>query len=450
MSEQSGFSWFKGKEKKKEPVADGNRESKEWESAERSALALRMNHLVEDLYMAVSGGPKGIEMRFQDFTLTQKDLAHLAETLPREDEKRLVYLYKLLNDMDQKIAGDNPFYREQYDVPVKAQARAGLQEILSKAVSPESMLPPKPEALKQFKIEDVHWDLANKTRDRQLAEGEAKEVETKARGYTFAHDRFPFVHATDIYRYSKLLGKELATPLTDTEIRVINSQAYFELEPREEEVEKWADDKEEPEYVFERIVPNASAGFNYLEKLVDAGVPTEKLRAVKEETFEIIEKNLRRHQESEFSNYLHESQLRMLAAMKKVAPERFASLKEKLGKVWEEQTIKALPTDKEKWFNGNYQLHRGEQSMQLLVDILEVFSDSPDVREAVRKTIDVDQDQGWSRSSNTYVQEKLESIRNPKEVYDMTQYWNTIGYPLQMAYLRKALAEKLTEPFPKF
>jgi hypothetical protein len=453
MSEKSGFSWFKGKEKKQEPVASGNRESKEWELAERGGLARIMNHLVEDLYMAVSGGPKGIEMRFQDFTLTQKDLAHLAQTLPKEDEKSLVYLYKLLNGMDQKVAGDNPFFREQYDIPVKAQARAGLKEILSKAVSPESMLPPKPEALKQFTLEEAHWELADRTRDRQLAEGKAKEAEKSKGKMVYINDLRAFENATDIYRYSKLLGKELATPISDAEVSVLNSYAYFDLEPREEEVEKWEEDEEEnekeAELEYEWTVPNASAGFSYLEKLVDAGVPKEKLRTTKDKTYEIIEKNFERLQASKYDNYLNESHLRMLAAMKKVAPERFAALKEKFGKAWEESTIKNLPTEEDR-FGGKYQMYQGEHSAQQLVDILEVFSDSPEIREAVQKTIKLDEKEGWSRRDTNYVQEELERISSPKEAYDMSQYSHVIRHPLQMAYLRKALAEKLAEPFPKF
>lgn len=445
MSEKSGFPWFKSREKKKEPEPAGNRESREWEAAEKSALARTMNHLVESLHMALMGGPKGIEMRFQDFTLTQKDLAHLAESLPREDEKTLVFLFKLLNDLDQKIVGENPFYREHYNAPVKAQARAGLQEILSKAVSPESMLPPKPKALEQLKIEDVHWELANKTRDRQLEEGEKKEQEIEARGYRLEHEPVALAWATDIYRYSKLLGQELPTPLTEKEIRFHNSGAYLELEPREEEVEHWEGGEEEPTYKLERIVPNASAGFNYLQKLVDAGVPREKLRTIKDETYEIIEKRLEAKLQSKYNSHLSESQFRMLAAMKKVAPERFDTLKEKFGKKWEEQTLKALPATDDEWFYGEYSMTDGARTMQLLTDMLEVFSDSRDIREAVRQVVKLNDKKDYLRDPNKGAREELERVKNPTEDYDMSRFAHIIEQPLKMAYLTKTLAEKLAE-----
>lgn len=453
MSEKSRFSWFKGKEKKKESVADQNRESKEWEASERSAVARTMNNVAESLYMALMGGPKNIEMRFQDFTLTKKDIEHLAKSLPREDEKTLVYLFKFLNSLDEKMAGDNPFYREYYGTSVKAQARAGLKEILSATVPPESMLPPKPKAFEQLHLEEVHWDLANKTRDRQLEEGEKKEQEIKVRGYRLGHEPVAFEWATDIYRYSKLLGRELSTPLTDTEVHFLNSRASFELEPRDEEVEKWEEDDEgnevEAEPRYERSVRDARRGFSSLEKLVDAGVPAEKLATVKDETYEIIERDLERYQASEYNDYLEDSHLRMLSAMKKVAPDKFATLMEKFGKIWEEQTIKALPTSEENWFLAKYQMTGGEKTVQRWVDILEIFSDSPEIREAVLKSIKIDEKKGYSRNPNEYAEEELEKIKNPKESYDMSQFSHIIQQPLKIAYLRKTLVDKLAEPSQK-
>lgn len=139
---EGGFMNF-GKSKREAGAEKDSSQLDEWERREASAIGMHMNRLTESMYMAFVGGPKGIDVRFQSFDLTDKDLQYLQGTLPKEEALYLTGLKSFLDALEQYIDGSaelyvnqpelrirQGFYQKRYGTEARTRVRRRLSQLL--------------------------------------------------------------------------------------------------------------------------------------------------------------------------------------------------------------------------------------------------------------------------------------------------------------------------------